>query len=95
MPGNQNVVIADPPHDHWLNFIDCVKSREKPICSVEVGASSVIVCQIGTIAMRLGKKLKWDREKYQFDDAEANAMLSRPMMRLFLAPPDRNRRFAA
>ena len=60
------------------NFLDCVKSRQAPIASVEVGAGSVIVCHIGNIAIRTGKKLTWDPVSYQFNDAEANAMLSRP-----------------
>jgi anti-sigma28 factor (negative regulator of flagellin synthesis) len=43
---------------------------------------------------RLRARIK--RRRYVVDErAVADAMLSRPMMRLFLAPPDRNRRFAA
>ncbi len=67
------------PTNHMGNFLDCVKSRETPICGVEVGAGSVMVCHLGTIAMRLGKSkpLVWDAKKLTFDDAEANKMLAR------------------
>jgi hypothetical protein len=43
---------------------------------------------------RLRARIK--RRRYVVDErAVANAMLSRPMMQLFLAPPDGSRRFAA
>lgn len=68
------------PSNHMANFIDGIRTGKTPICSAEVGASSVIICHIGVIAMRLGRKLNWDAAKTQFvGDEEANKMLSREM----------------
>ena len=66
-------------NSHMGNFFDCLVSRKRPICDVEIGHRSVTVCHIGVIALRTGKKLKWDPAKEQFDDDEANKLLSRPM----------------
>ena len=70
---------AGVPTNQMGNFIDCVKTREAPICNVDVGAGSVIVCHLGTIALRLNKSqaLAWDGKKNTFDDADANKMISR------------------
>lgn len=68
--------------NHMKNFIDCVKSREKPICDVEIGHRSVSVCHLGNIAIRVGKALQWNPEQERFhgvNAVEANALLSRPM----------------
>ena len=65
------------PDNHMGNFLDCIKTRETPICGVEVGAGSVIACHVGTIALRTGKKFKWDPKTSTSSDSEANKLLSR------------------
>jgi predicted dehydrogenase len=67
-------------NNHKANFLDCIKSRKETVAPVEVGHRSCSVCLLGEIAMRLGKKLKWDPEQERFNnDDQANRMLSRPM----------------
>jgi len=66
--------------NHMGNFFDCVKSREQPICSAETGHRSASLCHLGTIAIRLGRKLNWNPAKQEFvGDAEASSWVSRPM----------------
>jgi predicted dehydrogenase len=66
--------------DHHENWLDCIASRERPICDVEIGHRSATVCHLGNIAMQLRRELAWDPQKEQFvDDEQANLMVSKPM----------------
>jgi hypothetical protein len=66
--------------DHMGNFFACIKSRKAPICEAEIGHRSASICHLGTIAIRLGRKLQWDPNAETFtSDAEANNMLAREM----------------
>jgi predicted dehydrogenase len=63
-------------NDHRRNFLDSVKSRQQPMCPVEVAMSSDAVCHQADIAIRLGRKVFWDPAKMQFkNDDAANQML--------------------
>jgi predicted dehydrogenase len=64
---------------HIRNFLDCVKSRHRPIADVEEGHRTAVMCHLGNIATRLQRSLKWDGEKEEIvGDKEASQMLSRP-----------------
>jgi len=63
---------------HVQNFLDCVRSRERPIADVEIGYRSITACHVGTIAYRLGRKVRWDARAQTFPgDAEAQAMMTK------------------
>ncbi len=67
-------------NNHMRDFIDCMRSRQRPICDVEVGHRSVSVCHLENIALNVRRELTWDPEKEQFvDDDDANRLLKREM----------------
>lgn len=67
-------------NDHHRNFLDCIKSRQPTAAPVEIGHRSTSICQLGNIAMQLGRKLHWDPAAERFTDSdEANQMLHKPL----------------
>jgi predicted dehydrogenase len=68
------------PQGEQRNFLDCIKSRQECYFPPEIGQRCFTIAHIGNIAMRLGKKLKWDLTRERFaNDEEANRMLGRAM----------------
>jgi predicted dehydrogenase len=64
---------------HVRNFLDCVKSRERPLADVEDGHRTVTACHLANISLRLGRKIRWDPEKEEIvGDPEASEHLVRP-----------------
>ncbi len=88
--GELHLPVAVPPggkqvgkdliFDHVRNFVAAVKAHRDPIEPVEIGHRSATVCHLGNIAMLLRRKIRWDPAKEEIvGDAEAAAMLARPM----------------
>ncbi|MEK7407973.1 MAG: Gfo/Idh/MocA family oxidoreductase [Acidobacteriota bacterium] len=71
---------SDEPMDmHVRNFLDCIKSRQRPVADVEDGHYVSAACHLANISLRLGRKLRWDAEREEIiGDREASAMLVRP-----------------
>jgi predicted dehydrogenase len=63
---------------HVRNFIECVRSRNKPNADVTIGHKASNACHLGNIAYRTGLKLRWDARSEQIiDDTEASKLLGR------------------
>ena len=61
-------------------FMECVKSRQQTCSPIEAAHRSSSLGYLGNIAVRLGRKLRWDPAKERFvNDPQADRMLSREM----------------
>jgi predicted dehydrogenase len=78
-PSIKMASVNDAHEDHVRNFLDCVKSRQRPISDIEIGHRSTSVCLLGNVAFRSGQLIEWDVERQQVKqgDAEAHRLLAR------------------
>jgi hypothetical protein len=66
-----------PATYHVRDFLDCVKSRGKPLCNADVACWSHITCHAANIAIFLGRKIQYDVAKHEFvGDEQANRLRS-------------------
>lgn len=78
--GPDEVHLFTEPAGEHRNFLDCVKSRRDPYFPVDIGHRVSTVAHLANIAIQLGRPLTWDPQQELFPgDAEANALMSRPM----------------
>ena len=79
-PRMEPMKIEGPPGDptvlHARNFLDCIRSREKPNCDVEEGHRSTTCSLIANISLMLRARLDWDPVNERFTNMpEANNLL--------------------
>jgi predicted dehydrogenase len=65
--------------DHESNWLDCIRTRSKPICDVEIGHRTATICHLSGIAERLGRPIQWDpAEEKILGDPAADRWYDRP-----------------
>ncbi|MHB8900287.1 MAG: Gfo/Idh/MocA family protein [Thermoguttaceae bacterium] len=78
---------ASVAHGHIRNWVECMRSREKPRAHAAVGHHSSAICILVNICRELGRSLRWDPVKEEFaGDDEANALRSRARRRGYELP---------
>ncbi len=66
------------PDFHMRNFVDCVASRKRPNCDIEIAHVSNALCHLGNIVHRTGRNVAFQPATETIPgDAEAAAMLKR------------------
>jgi predicted dehydrogenase len=76
--------------DHYENFIQAVRSRDRSILNAEVeeGHYSSALCHLGLVSARLGRSFQFDPKTEQvIGDAEANAMMTRQYREPYVVKP--------
>ncbi|QDU94460.1 Gfo/Idh/MocA family protein [Lignipirellula cremea] len=64
--------------EHFANFLDCIRTGERPNADIEIAHKSTLLCHLGNIAQRTGRALTTDPENGHIqDDAAAEKLWSR------------------
>ena len=62
--------------DHVRNFVDAIRTGTRAICDIETAVRSDTLCQLALIAVKQGRKLRWDPQAERFiGDPASDAML--------------------
>ncbi|MCU0797710.1 MAG: Gfo/Idh/MocA family oxidoreductase [Akkermansiaceae bacterium] len=72
------MALPEPPPQN-IDFHECVRTRKKFALNEDNGFWSTTMLNMAVISHRLNKNLKFDSKTLQFDDPEANALISQPM----------------
>jgi predicted dehydrogenase len=62
---------------HWSNFLECIRSRQRPISDVEKGVRSTWTSLLGNVAYRSGTRIDWDDRTGSVAQKEARRWLAR------------------
>jgi predicted dehydrogenase len=66
--------------NHYANFVECVRSRRRTICPIEVAIADEVISHLADMMIRLGRPLRWDPVAETVpNDPVAQGMLDRPL----------------
>ena len=71
----KNQQMRDLNVPHWRNFLECIKSRQKPISDIETCVRSSTVCILGNLSMRYKTRVDWDEKNWTVQQSEVRPHL--------------------
>jgi len=68
--------IRSNHEQHAKDFLQAIKDRKDPACTVEMGYMAALYAHLGNIANRTRLRLSWDQDKFSFGDKQADQYLT-------------------
>jgi predicted dehydrogenase len=62
---------------HWVNFVQCMRTRDKPISDIEIGHHSTATCLLANVSLRSRQRVEWDPKTETTPQKEAETYLRR------------------
>jgi predicted dehydrogenase len=62
---------------HWANFLECIRTRQKPVSDIEICQRSTTTCLLGNVALRSRLRIDWDSARWTTVQKEARHLLAR------------------
>ena len=56
--------MSDMNVPHWQNWMDCIKTRQKPISEIETCVRTTATCVLANLALRHNTALDWDAQAF-------------------------------
>jgi len=60
---------------HWKNWVECIKTRQKPMSDIETCARSSTACLLANLSMRYKQRLDWDEANWTVAQDEVKPYL--------------------
>jgi len=77
VPASEMKRVSDPHPLHWANFIDCVRTRQKPNSDIETCVRSSETCLLGNVSYRAKTRVDWNEATQSVQQSEAQKYLYR------------------
>jgi hypothetical protein len=61
---------------HWANFLECIKTRQKPTSDIETCFRTTAACILGNVSLRSKLRLDWDDKARTVRQKEARKLLA-------------------
>jgi hypothetical protein len=75
-PAPSVVVSLEPTQSHWADFIQCIRTRQKPVGDIEYVARSSVTGLLGNVALLAKIRVDWDPKTWTSPQKEARALMA-------------------